>query len=58
MYRFMTKLNRDEKGVTALEYGLIAALIAIAIVASVTQVGASLTTTFTNVKNAISTANK
>jgi pilus assembly protein Flp/PilA len=41
----------DEKGVTAIEYGLIAALIAVAVIGSVTLVGNSLSTTFTNIAN-------
>jgi pilus assembly protein Flp/PilA len=40
---------RSETGVTAIEYGLIAALIAIAIVAAVTQVGTRLSTLFNTV---------
>ncbi len=38
---------RSEEGVTAIEYGLIAGLIAVAIIAAVTLVGASLSTVFT-----------
>jgi len=41
-----TKLIRDEAGVTAIEYGLIAALIAIAAIAAFTSVGTSLSDTF------------
>ena len=37
---------RDEEGVTAIEYGLIAALIAVAIILSVTAVGTQLGLTF------------
>ncbi len=40
---------KDEEGVTAIEYGLIAALIAVAIIAGVTLVGTSTNTTFSNV---------
>ena len=39
-------LRFDKRGVTAMEYGLIAALIAVAIIASVTAVGTKLTATF------------
>jgi pilus assembly protein Flp/PilA len=39
----------DENGATAIEYGLIASLIAIVIVAAVTTIGTSLTNTFTEV---------
>jgi len=41
----------DESGVTAIEYGLIAALIAVAIITAVTTLGTNLATTFTNVAN-------
>ena len=40
--RFVT----DESGATAIEYGLIAALIAVAIITALTQLGGSLDTTF------------
>jgi len=42
---------RDESGATAIEYGLIAAGIAVAIIAVVNSVGSQLTGTFTNVSN-------
>ncbi|SFI27381.1 Flp family type IVb pilin [Nitrosomonas sp. Nm34] len=41
----------NEEGVSAIEYGLIAALIGVAIVTTVTDVGTALNTTFTTVKN-------
>jgi pilus assembly protein Flp/PilA len=40
---------RDEEGVTAIEYGLIAALIAVAIIAAVTLVGTNLSKLFTSI---------
>jgi pilus assembly protein Flp/PilA len=52
----MEKLMRflkDEEGVTAIEYGLIAALIAVVIIAAVTLVGGNLATTFGNVAAAL-----
>ena len=45
----LKKLLRNEDGVTAIEYGLIAALIAVAIIAAVTLVGTNLTGTFNKV---------
>ncbi len=45
----LTKLVRDESGATAIEYGLIAALIAVAAIAAMSLVGTSLTSTFNNV---------
>jgi pilus assembly protein Flp/PilA len=43
----------DETGATAIEYGLIAAGISIAIIATVASVGSSLNTTFTSVQTAL-----
>lgn len=48
-------LKRDEKGVTALEYGLIAALIAVVIIGAVTILGTRLSGTFTNIGNTLGT---
>jgi pilus assembly protein Flp/PilA len=45
----LTKLLRDESGATAIEYGLIAALIAVAAIAAMQLVGTSLTSTFNTV---------
>jgi pilus assembly protein Flp/PilA len=44
-----SKLLQDEAGVTAIEYALIAALIAVAAIAAFTLVGANLSTTFSYV---------
>ena len=46
-------LRRDERGATAVEYGLMVALIAAVIVGVVTALGGKLTTLFTNVSNAL-----
>ncbi len=48
---------KDEDGVTAIEYGLIAALIAVVIIIAVTLVGTELKKTFTKVSDALVTAN-
>ena len=45
------KLMTDSKGATAIEYGLIAALIAVAAITAMTSLGTKLNTTFTNVTN-------
>lgn len=45
----LTKFIRDEQGATAIEYGLIAALIAIVIIVAVGAVGTNLSTLFNNV---------
>ena len=49
-------LEKDE-GVTAIEYGLIAALIAVVIIAAITLVGGELNTTFTTIQGALANAN-
>jgi pilus assembly protein Flp/PilA len=49
MRAVITKLIRDEAGVTAIEYGLIAALIAIAAITMMALVGTNLTATFSTV---------
>ena len=49
--KFFNKLLRDEQGATAIEYGLIAALIAVAAIAAMQSVGTKLGTTFNNVSN-------
>jgi len=46
--RTIRKIIRNRKGATAIEYGLIAALIAVAAIAAFKNVGASLGTTFNN----------
>ena len=51
--RFIQKFVRDEEGVTAIEYGLIAALIAVVIIISVTAVGSKLAIVFTNIAAAL-----
>ncbi len=47
MLEMMRRFVRDEEGVTAIEYGLIAALIAVVIIGSVTLVGEGLDGIFT-----------
>ena len=47
------RLLRDEKGATAIEYGLIAAGISVAIIAVVQGVGGNLNTTFTSIQNGL-----
>jgi pilus assembly protein Flp/PilA len=49
--RDMLGLSRDNRGVTALEYGLIAALIAVAIIGAVSTLGYRLADTFNGVAN-------
>ena len=47
------KFFKDDSGATAIEYGLIAALIAVVIIGAVTAVGTSLSTTFTSVSTGL-----
>jgi pilus assembly protein Flp/PilA len=49
----LIKLLKNEDGATAIEYGLIAALIAVAAIAAMTSVGTSLTGIFTRVANSL-----
>jgi pilus assembly protein Flp/PilA len=53
---FTQKFIRDEEGVTAIEYGLIAALIAVAIIVSVSIVGTQLALVFGKVSTALTAA--
>ena len=46
---FLACLRRDEAGATAIEYGLIAGLIALVIVGALGEIGAALATIFTRV---------
>lgn len=55
--KFFKKFIRNNKAATAIEYGLIAALIAVAGIATFTQVGTSVKTTFGNVKNGLDAGN-
>ena len=47
--KFIQKFIRDEEGVTAIEYGLIASLIAVTIIVSVAAIGTKLVAVFGNV---------
>lgn len=49
--KILRKLMLNEKGATAIEYGLIATLIAIAAITAMSSVGGKLTATFNNVSN-------
>ena len=52
MSKFL-KLIKNNKGATAIEYGLIAALIAVAAIGAMTAIGSKLSTTFTSVSNSL-----
>ena len=51
LFQNISRLFRDESGATAIEYGLIAALISVAAIGAFTAVGGSLTGTFNNVSS-------
>ncbi len=57
MKALINKFLTDEDGATAIEYGLIAALIAVAIITAVRAVGTELSNTFSTVESNLSTAN-
>jgi pilus assembly protein Flp/PilA len=52
----LLKFLKEEDGVTAMEYGLIAALIAVAIIAAVTSIGGSLKQTFQTIADKLTAA--
>ncbi len=54
--RTIKNLLADDSGATAIEYGLIAGLIAVVIVAAITLVGTQLQTVFGNVNTGLATA--
>jgi len=53
MRQFCQKFMRDESGATAIEYGLIASLIAVVLVTAVTTIGTSLKGSYNNIGNAV-----
>ncbi len=55
--KFINKLIRDEAGATAIEYGLIAALIAVAAITAMQGLGNELKTTFNTTSSAMGAAN-
>ena len=56
MFKLIRKLRTDEDGATAIEYGLIAALISVAAIVALEAVGTSLDTMFTTVSTELNTA--
>jgi len=55
--RLMNKLWKDREGATAIEYGLIAALIAVVIIGAVSLVGTDIENTFNSVGNNLDSSN-
>lgn len=58
MKNLVARFVQDESGATAIEYGLIAAGISVAIIAVVNSLGSQLKTTFTSVSTQLATAGK
>ncbi|PLX37966.1 MAG: Flp family type IVb pilin [Hyphomicrobiales bacterium] len=57
MTKNFMRFLKDEDGATAIEYGLIAALIAVAIIGAATTLGTQLSTTFGTVSTKLQAAN-
>jgi len=56
MQNLVTRFIKDESGATAIEYGLIAALISVALIAGAKAIGDGLNTKFTQVSSAVTNA--
>lgn len=57
MKNFISFVN-DDSGATAIEYGLIAALISVVIIVAARTLGTEISTTFNNIQRAMATANE
>jgi pilus assembly protein Flp/PilA len=53
MKNLVSRFFKDESGATAIEYGLVAALISVAIITAVTNVGTDVANTFNTIEGAI-----
>ena len=53
MKTLFSRFLKDERGVTAIEYGLLAALISVVIITAVTSIGTNLNTKFTAISTAL-----
>lgn len=56
MSAYLKRFLKDERGATAIEYGLIAALISVAIIGILSQLGGSLESTFESINTSLSSA--
>lgn len=56
MSKIFARFVKEESGATAIEYGLIAALISVALIAGATTLGSNLNTIFQNISTKMSTA--
>ena len=57
MSKIFARFRKDESGATAIEYGLIAALISVAIIAGASTLGNNLSSTFTNIADKVKNQN-
>jgi pilus assembly protein Flp/PilA len=56
MNKFFTRFAKDESGATAIEYGLIAALIAVVIISGATALGTALNTKLASIGTSVTSA--
>jgi pilus assembly protein Flp/PilA len=56
MKKFLNKIRKDESGATAIEYGLIAALIAVVLISSLGLLGNNISNSFGKISNSVSGA--
>jgi pilus assembly protein Flp/PilA len=56
MSKIFARFRKDESGATAIEYGLIAALISVALIAGASTLGNSLSTTFNTISSKMTNA--
>ena len=56
MNKFFARFVKDESGATAIEYGLIAALIAVVIISGASALGGALNTKLTNIGTSVTNA--
>jgi pilus assembly protein Flp/PilA len=58
MKNIFSRFLKDESGATAIEYGLIAAIVSVGIITALNLVSSSLDTTFTNISTQLDTASQ
>ena len=56
MKNLIVRFANDESGATAIEYGLLAALIAVVLITAVTTLGRNISTSFSNIANSVGNA--
>lgn len=56
MFKLIRRLRKDDNGATAIEYGLIAALVSVAAILAMQALGTSLTGMFNGVANSVTTS--